>query len=379
MFIKATEKTLKILTVFLALIAAVTLSAGCTGKSHTLTYNALSWEEVKNAEGYRIYDGDTVIGETTDTAFLLREDAGQHNIRLVSYKGDKDKEICNFSYSVPALSEKIYNGADAFEEEQTSEQSYFSAAQHLKIDYTGSEKTTDSFSKVINLANNVKKVSIVSDRRITVRASFVIQKRTEDIEFELENVVLHGLQTQQYAISYDGGYQASSGCLILKLFGVYNSVLSGYIAPKGEDGERSDWFQHGGTGGAGGDGGGAISAGEIYVISEGDAVFTGGNGGDGGNGGNASGLNKVGSGGKGGNGGNAVTGTKFSLFMLNGAFSASGGKGGDGGKRGDPVDSGGLTSGRYDGKDGTDGTGLAVTEKIALRGNFGEDKNNENA
>ena len=373
------KKILRFLLVSLVLVSAVMLTAGCGGKSYTLTYNALSWDEVKNADGYRVYDGDALIGETTDTAFLLREDAGQHNIRLVSYKGDKDKEICNFSYSVPALSEKAYTCAAEFEEEQTSEQSYFSAAQHLKIDYTGSEKTTDSFSKVINLTSNVKKVSIVSDRRITVRASFVIQKRTEDIEFELENVVLHGLQTQQYAISYDGGYTASSGCLILKLFGIYNSVLSGYIAPKGEDGERSDWFQHGGTGGAGGDGGGAISAGEIYVISEGDAVFTGGNGGDGGNGGNASGLNKVGSGGKGGNGGNAVTGTKISLFMLNGAFSASGGKGGDGGKRGDPVDSGGLTSGRHDGKDGTDGTGLAVTEKIALRGDFGEDKNNENA
>ncbi len=373
------KKILRFLLASLVLVSAVMLTAGCGGKSYTLTYNALSWDEVKGADGYRVYDGDALIGETTDTAFLLREDAGQHNIRLVSYKGDKDKEICNFSYSVPALSEKAYTCAAEFEEEQTSEQSYFSAAQHLKIDYTGSEKTTDSFSKVINLANNVKKVSIVSDRRITVRASFVIQKRTEDIEFELENVVLQGLQTQQYAISYDGGYQASSGCLILKLFGIYNSVLSGYIAPKGEDGERSDWFKHGGTGGAGGDGGGAISAGEIYVISEGDAVFTGGNGGDGGNGGNASGLNKVGNGGKGGNGGNAVTGTKLSLFMLNGAFSASGGKGGDGGKRGDPVDSGGLTSKRYDGKDGTDGTGLAVTEKIALRGDFGEDKNNENA
>lgn len=373
------KKILRFLLVSLVLVSAVMLTAGCGGKSYTLTYNALSWDEVKGADGYRVYDGDALIGETTDTAFLLREDAGQHNIRLVSYKGDKDKEICNFSYSVPALSEKAYTCAAEFEEEQTSEQSYFSAAQHLKIDYTGSEKTTDSFSKVINLTSNVKKVSIVSDRRITVRASFVIQKRTEDIEFELENVVLQGLQTQQYAISYDGGYQASSGCLILKLFGIYNSVLSGYIAPKGEDGERSDWFKHGGTGGAGGDGGGAISAGEIYVISEGDAVFTGGNGGDGGNGGNASGLNKVGSGGKGGNGGNAVTGTKLSLFMLNGAFSASGGKGGDGGKRGDPVDSGGLTSERYDGKDGTDGTGLAVTEKIALRGDFGEDKNNENA
>lgn len=373
------KKILRFLLASLVLVSAVMLTAGCGGKSYTLTYNALSWDEVKGADGYRVYDGDALIGETTDTAFLLREDAGQHNIRLVSYKGDKDKEICNFSYSVPALSEKAYTCAAEFEEEQTSEQSYFSAAQHLKIDYTGSEKTTDSFSKVINLANNVKKVSIVSDRRITVRASFVIQKRTEDIEFELENVVLQGLQTQQYAISYDGGYQASSGCLILKLFGIYNSVLSGYIAPKGEDGERSGLFKHGETGGAGGDGGGAISAGEIYVISEGDAVFTGGNGGDGGNGGNASGLNKVGSGGKGGNGGNAVTGTKLSLFMLNGAFSASGGKGGDGGKRGDPVDSGGLTSERYDGKDGTDGTGLAVTEKIALRGDFGEDKNNENA
>lgn len=373
------KKILRFLLASLVLVSAVMLTAGCGGKTYTLTYNALSWDAVKGADGYRVYDGDALIGETTDTAFLLREDAGQHNIRLVSYKGDKDKEICNFSYSVPVLSEKAYTCAAEFEEEQTSEQSYFSAAQHLKLDYTGSEKTTDSFSKVINLASNVKKVSIISDRRITVRASFIIQKRTEDIEFELENVVLQGLQTQQYAISYDGGYQASSGCLILKLFGIYNSVLSGYIAPKGEDGKRSDWFQHGETGGAGAMGGGAISAGEIYVISEGDAVFTGGNGGDGGNGGNASGLNKVGSGGKGGNGGNAVTGTKFTLFMLNGAFSASGGKGGDGGKRGDPVDSGGLTSDRYDGKDGTDGTGLAVTEKIALRGDFGEDKNNENA
>ena len=65
------------------------------------------------------------------------------------------------------IRDRAYTCAAEFEEEQTSEQSYFSAAQHLKIDYTGSEKTTDSFSKVINLANNVKKVSIVSYHRIT--------------------------------------------------------------------------------------------------------------------------------------------------------------------------------------------------------------------
>ena len=346
MFIKATEKTLKILTVFLALIAAVTLSAGCTGKSHTLTYNALSWDEVKGADGYRVYDGDTVIGETTDTAFLLRPDAGQHNIRLVSYKGDKDKEICNFSYSVPALSEKIYNGADAFEEEQTSEESYFSAAQHLKIDYTGSGKAGDEFTKVINLASNVRKVSIISDRRITVRASFVIQKRTEDIEFELENIVLQGLQTQQYAISYDGGYTASSGCLILKLFGVYNAVLCGYVAPGGEDGERSGWFKHGETGGNGGDGGGAISAGEIYVISEGDAVFTGGHGGDG------------------GNGGSGITAEKVFVNVSTGKpLKAAGGEGGSGGAKG----AGANSLGSNDAEDGSKGTPV-VGEQIIIKG-----------
>ena len=98
------KKILRFLLASLVLVSAVMLTAGCGGKSYTLTYNALSWDEVKGADGYRVYDGDALIGETTDTAFLLREDAGQHNIRLVSYKGDKDKEICNFSYSVPKKS-----------------------------------------------------------------------------------------------------------------------------------------------------------------------------------------------------------------------------------------------------------------------------------
>ncbi len=358
--------------VFIAVLACV-LFLGCSNSNYTLTYNALMWDTVTGEEGYKIYDGETLLIDTADNACILRLAAGNHTIGLHSYGKGKSMKIAEFSYSVPELSEKTYTDAEQFEAEQASDESYFSAAKHLVIDYRGTDVVRDSFTKPINLAASVKKVSILADKRTTVNANFVIQKRQDDIEFELENIILQGNKEVENTIAYGEGASDSAGSLIIKLFGSYNAIYCGYLPPSGANGANSAMFQHGGTGGAGAAGGSAVRGKSVCIISEGDAVFVGGNGGSGGKGGNASGINCVGSGGKGGDGGDAVRADAVKLFMLKGTFSATGGTGGAGGKRGD-THNGGLINNRTDGADGQAGTGVAAGEKTALRGSFGEEQ-----
>ena len=364
---------LKRTSAVLVAVFVCVLFFGCGKSGYVLTYNALTWDSVAGEAGYKIYHGETLLADTADNAYIFRLAAGNHSIGLYSYMNGKDKKIAEFTYSVPELSEKTYASAEQFEAEQTSDESYFSAAQHLVIDYRGSDVVRDTFNKAINLAASVKKVSILADRRTTVNANFVIQKRQADIEFELENIILQGNADVENTIAYGEDASESEGSVIIKLFGSYNAIYCGYLPPSGANGQNSAMFQHGGTGGAGADGGSAVRGKSVYIISEGDAVFAGGNGGNGGKGGNASGINCVGSGGRGGNGGDAIKADEVKLFMLKGAFSATGGKGGAGGKRGDTVN-GGLINNRTDGADGKDGAGAAAGEKTALRGSFGEER-----
>lgn len=367
-------KKLKWTAAVLVAVFSGMLFFGCSqGSLYTLTYNALTWDTVIGEEGYKIYDGETLLVDTADNACLLRLAPGNHTIALHSYGKGRSMKFAEFSYFVPELSEKTYTSAEQFEAEQTSDESYFSAAQHLIIDYRGTDVVRDAFTKAINLTSSVKKVSILADKRTTVNANFVIQKRQSDIEFELENIILQGNTDVENTIAYDEEASDSEGSIVIKLFGSYNAIYCGYLPPSGADGENSALFQHGGTGGAGGDGGSAVRGNSVCIISEGDAVFAGGNGGNGGKGGNASGLNCVGSGGRGGNGGDAIKADKVQLFMLNGTFSATGGKGGAGGKRGDTYN-GGLINNRTDGADGANGAGTAAGEKIALRGSFEEEQ-----
>lgn len=124
---------------------------------------------------------------------------------------------------------------------------------------------------------------------------------------------------------------------------------------------------------AGCTGGGAISAGEIYVISEGDAVFTGGNGGIGSNGGTGGEakkglfgiyINEGGHGGDGGNGGSGITAEKVFVNVSTGKpLKAAGGEGGSGGAKG----AGANSLGNNDAEDGSKGTPV-VGEQIIIKG-----------
>ena len=240
------------------------------GKSgYVLTYNALTWDAVAGEAGYKIYDGETLLADTADNAYIFRLAAGNHSIGLYSYMNGKDKKIAEFTYSVPELSEKTYASAEQFEAEQTSDESYFSAAQHLVIDYRGSDVVRDTFNKAINLAASVKKVSILADRRTTVNANFVIQKRQADIEFELENIILQGNADVENTIAYGEDASESEGSVIIKLFGSYNAIYCGYLPPSGANGQNSAMFQHGGTGGASGKRGDTVNGGLINNRTDG--------------------------------------------------------------------------------------------------------------
>lgn len=360
-----------------AVIVGACMLVGCDaiGKHlYTEYYGAVTWVTTKADEGTRIYSDGEVIGEFAKgvDASILRLPEGEHEIEIKGYKGEKEAKTARFTYSVPKLSKAVYHGSDEFTAEQEDGNEYFFyEAQHLILDYQGSGVTSDRFDKTINIASTVKKVSILSDKRLDLTASFTILKRNEDIEFELENVNLRGSKNSEYVIDYDGNPQDSGGGLILKAFGTYNSVISNYSAPDGTKGDDDGFFKHATSGTAGGNGGGAVRANKLVIISEHDIAFSASDGGNGGAGGNASGFNKSGNGGSGGNGGNAVSSATVELFLLDGKIVATGGKGGNGGKGG--------SGGGSNGANGALGLGIQAETKTELYGSFGENSDEKNS
>lgn len=366
-----------------ALILGVSLMSGCDAISkhlYTEYYGALTWVTTDVEEGTRLYADGAVIGEYAKgvDAAILRLPEGNHEIEIVSYKGDKESKTVGFNYNVPQLSKSVFSsGAEFASSQEEGDEYFFYENQHLVFDYRNTGLTSDRIDKRINIASTVKKVSILSDAKIDLEASFLILKRNEDIEFELENVNLRGLKNTEYVIDYDGSPQESGGGLILKAFGARNSVQSGYKASNGARGEHSQGFafgKHATSGTAGGNGGGAVRANKFIIISEHDAAFSASDGGKGGDGGDADGANNSGNGGSGGKGGNAVECVTAELFLLDGNLIASGGKGGVGGSGG----KGGIRDGG-NGAIGADGVGINAQTKTELYGSFGGKDDEKNA
>ena len=357
---KTEKKMRKLFAAGIALLAAVVLMfslAGCGG-GVTVNYSAVEWK----GDGAKIYDGETLVGETVTNAYLLRLAGGEHTITLK--RGDK--QFASFSYTVPTLTEKVYKSAAELETEHGGE-IYFNEAEHLVLDFRGSSVRSDAFSAPVHLASNVKKVSVLADSRFTLTCSFIIQQRADDITFEFERIVLFGLSTEPNAIGYADG-ATPQGKLILSFFGVGNSVSSGFAAKNGRSGSDKGWIGTGGNGENGENGGCAVKGGEIVILSETDVAFNGTNGGNGGNGGDATVLAKAGNGGNGGNGGAAIEGTSVTLFMVEGVFTATAGTGGKAGSAGGRA----LGGAGSNGKAGTTPAGVTAETKDALRGSFNE-------
>lgn len=350
-----------------ALLLALCVSSGCAQPAATLALerNALSWNEVSGAEGYLVYDGEKLLAETQDTAVLLRTGSGERKISVyISEDGEKGKPVGETVYISPQYTQLKFTGSKELSDYRREDGYYLYGAQHIVIDYRGGSASRDDFSGALYIANDVMKLSILSDRRITVRADLVIQQRAEEFALDLENVILQGAGKMPAAVSFDESVQAPQAALVLSMYGAYNAVLCGYNAPDGAAGHPEDVLVHAGSGGRGGDGGNAVKAGELYLFAEGDTRFSGGNGGSGGRGADASGLNKHGSGGNGGNGGAAILCSDFSYFCVSGSLDARGGRGGSGGAEGE----GGFDINCTPGSSGSDGTGIAADKTKILRG-----------
>ena len=329
-------------------------------------YGALTWVTTKVDEGTRIYaNGDLVESFPQDkNAYILRLDKGTYDIEIKGFKGEKEIRTAKFQYVVPSLTETRYTSSEEFAADQDRRDEYFFyQSQHLILDYRGTGISSDSISARINIAKTVKKVSILSDKRMNLNASFLILKRDDDIEFELENIHLTGLRNSKYVIDYDGDEVESvgEGLLVIKAFGSTNSIASKYSASDGVNGENGQGIVHATSGTPGEKGGGAIRANKLLLISEKDFAVSAYNGGNGGNGGEKGSITVSGYGGNGGDGGDAISCDTIQLFILDGKFNAVGGKGGKGGRGG---------TGKSDGSSGSEGVGVRANTKTELFGSF---------
>lgn len=344
-----------------ALLAAVTLSlslVGCGGGVN-VNYNAVEWK----GGGAQIYDGETLLAETVTNACLLRLDAGTHSLSL---RRD-GKAFANFEYTVPRMTETVCSGSDDQKLSVYGDGIYFSASEHLILDYRTAAARDDAFPAPIYLAENVKKVSVLASRTFMLHCSFILQRRAQDVEFEFERINLVGLDDVQHAIAFDDEV-TPQGKIILSFFGNGNSIASGFEAANDKNGSDQGWVGTGGNGGNGENGGCAVKGGEIVILSETDVAFTGTNGGNGGNGGDATVLAKAGNGGNGGNGGAAIEGTSVTLFMVEGVFTATAGTGGKAGSAGGRA----LGGAGSNGSAGITPESVNAESKEALRGSFGE-------
>ena len=351
----------KLLAAGAALLLAGTLSlslVGCT-KRVQVNYNAVEWK----GGGAQIYDGETLVAETVTNAHLLRLEAGTHSLSLRR----NGKKFADFEYTVPELTATVCTGSDDASLSAYGDGIYFSASEHLILDYRTAVERDDAFSAPIYLAENVKKVSVLASRTFRLQCSFILQRRAQDIEFEFEKINLVGLSDIQHAIAYDDEV-TPGGKIILSFFGGGNSIASGFVAKNGRNGSDKGWIGTGGNGENGENGGCAVKGGEIVILSETDVVFSGTNGGNGGNGGDATVLAKAGNGGNGGNGGAAIEGTSVTLFMVDGVFTATAGNGGKAGSAGGRA----LGGAGSTGKAGTTPANVNAETKDALRGSFGE-------
>lgn len=359
------EMKRRLFAVCFAVLLLLCAASCAQARELTMHRNALVWEEEDGAEGYLVYDGETLLAETQNTAVLLRTESGERDISVyTSVEGEKGKLVGKATYVSAAYTQKTFSGSAALADYLRDDGYYLYGAQHIVIDYDGFANSQDNFAGVIYIANDVMKLSFLSKKRVTVRADLVIQQRATDFELELENIILQGAGKMPNAVAFDESVSAPQTNLILSAYGVYNAILCGYNAPNGAQGSGDGMLQHAGNGGTGGAGGCAVSAAGLLLYTEGDMRFSGGNGGDGGDGGNASGLNNHGSGGNGGRGGDAIRCKTLEYFCVNGTLAAEGGIGGDGGAEGQ----GGFGVNRAPGKKGSDGAGIAADETNVLRG-----------
>ncbi len=357
--------TRKIIFTICSLVCAVICSVGliaCREHKEDIDYNHsipsarilppyilsfgsyLYWQPISNATEYEIYENETFVKTVTNTKYELGEVQNDSTYYIIAKNGNVKSKKSNIAYV-----SKNCNFAD-------SEIYYFSPTH-----YTGT------------ISANVRKVVIKGN----FSADIVLQERTSDITFELNNARLEGLSAEnniyrRITANYNVILDINGECTI--------NGKSGWDGRSFDDSKYDDKCLDGYDGSTGGNG---ICVPTLIIQGSGKLTVKGGKGGNGGNGSSAKGvtnINKPGKGSFGGNGGTALlteylimnTQSDVILDLTDGA----GGKKGHIGKHDDNVVGAtqALADGSYwiftDGKNGVSslGTIFNTSGKIYLNG-----------
>lgn len=284
--------TRKIIITLLSLVCAVVCSVGliaCSGHKedasdsnqsipaarilppYVLSFGSyLYWQPISNAAEYEIYENETFVKTVTDTKYELGEVQNDSTYYIIAKNGNVKSKKSNIAYV-----SKNCNFAD--------DEIYYYTSTHY----------TDTISA------NVRKVVING----YFSADIVLQERTSDITFELNNAWFEGLSAENNICSrFNADYN-----VILDINGECTiNGKSGMDGRSFDDSKYDDKCIDGYDGTAGGNG---ICVPTLIIQGNGKLTVKGGKGGKGGNGSGANGAfnsNKPGKGSFGGNGGTAL-------------------------------------------------------------------------
>ncbi|MBQ8394532.1 MAG: hypothetical protein IJX49_03060 [Clostridia bacterium] len=301
--------------------------------------DCLTWEPVKNADVYYIYQDGKKIGESTEGEYVVGALETDSEFYIVAE--DKDKNIQSKNSNTVTVSKNCN----------------YTAEEILDL------SKEDTWSGDIEAT--VRQVILQKDA--TVTANFKLKEREQDITFVLENTQLVGENViEDLQLDYDCPYgviiQTKGTSSIQGKEGYHNEEVFPVNSQK--DGVN------------GGDGGNAIYASNVVIQGEGDLTIAGGHGGKGSNGADTSAYKAYvpGRGSHGGDGGDGIVcKTTFVNMDKKGTVTISAGKGGAKGNMGKNgsimtglwVDVGDFLWQNYDigkaGEDGVSVSGIVLT------------------
>lgn len=322
------KKILKRFAVAVAAVLTLSVSVACAGEDVSqlpmlsppqnliLIEDMLLWDEVENAEGYQVFANDEMIGETTDTNYVLtHRNLEQEAIKCKALGDDVTCRDSFFSFSVIRL---------AYVQPVVIEYNLAESSCYIEI----TSETT--YIKIIG-----KEDEIYKDFQVN------ILPRESDLKIELVDV--HAVASYCRSAIYSEEYNYSNICkgynVLLISEGTSNSLYGG-VGARGSNGQKGSFMVSGEDGGNGSMGSAAVTVENLIIRGSADLTLIGGDGGNGGNGGDGGEFfvgssSTAGSGGNGGNGGYGVRANKI-YFYGEAAMTLTllGGKGGLGGKCG---------------------------------------------
>jgi len=260
----------------------------------------LTWETVKDADVYYVYQNGTKIGETTEGEYVVGALEADSEFYVVAE--DTDKNVQSKESNVVTVSKNCN----------------YTAEEVLDL---SEEDTWEG-----NIEANVRQVILKKDA--TVTAKFKLKEREQDITFVLDNTQVIGKNViEDLRLDYNCPYgviiQTKGTSSIQGQEGFHNEEIFPVNSEK--------------NGVDGGDGGNAIYASNVVIQGEGNLTITGGDGGDGSDGAATSAYKAYvpGKGSDGGDGGDGIVcKTTFVNMDKNGTVTITAGKGGAKGKMG---------------------------------------------